>query len=204
MCRGPPRAEACDLSQFAFCYLELPFRGAGANLTRMAPEGGLLGRGRTEYARCSQRANSATCSHRRQFGARPLRHDSNSAPCHGSAFCRHRGRPAFEVRIHQRTSSHLSGCHVGYEGRPSGCRIQLASFRSVRVVLNGFGIGMGVNGSALLYRTDHTSWPRRVCVRLWKEGAHMPGWALGSGLDRYCMWRLRKFRDKANSGNEKA
>ena len=31
-------------------------------------------------------------------------------------------------------------------------------------VLNAIGIGVGVTGSGLLYWTDHTSWPKRVCV----------------------------------------
>lgn len=31
-------------------------------------------------------------------------------------------------------------------------------------VLNALGIGVGITGSGLLYWTDHTSWPKRVCV----------------------------------------
>ncbi|TFH52657.1 hypothetical protein E4J66_06905 [Actinomyces viscosus] len=31
-------------------------------------------------------------------------------------------------------------------------------------VLNAVGIGATVTGSGLLYWTDHTSWPKRVCV----------------------------------------
>lgn len=31
-------------------------------------------------------------------------------------------------------------------------------------VLNAIGIGVGITGSGLLYWTDHTSWPKRVCV----------------------------------------
>jgi len=34
----------------------------------------------------------------------------------------------------------------------------------VGAVLNAIGIGVGVTGSGLLYWTDHTSWPKRVCV----------------------------------------
>ncbi|WP_315584413.1 hypothetical protein [Actinomyces viscosus] len=31
-------------------------------------------------------------------------------------------------------------------------------------VLNALGIGVAVTGNGLLYWTDHTSWPKRVCV----------------------------------------
>ena len=32
------------------------------------------------------------------------------------------------------------------------------------VVLNGIGAAEGLTGVALVYWTDHTSWPRRICV----------------------------------------
>ena len=31
-------------------------------------------------------------------------------------------------------------------------------------VLNAIGIGVGISGTALLYWTDHTGWPKRICV----------------------------------------
>ena len=37
-------------------------------------------------------------------------------------------------------------------------------------VLNAVGIGATVTGSGLLYRADHTSWPKRVCLRSILDG----------------------------------
>lgn len=40
----------------------------------------------------------------------------------------------------------------------------------VGAVLNAVGIGATVTGSGLLYRADHTSWPKRVCLRSILDG----------------------------------